>query len=247
MERRKRRRRRFVLNSSRIFHHTMVRYWKHEEKTFMNTRRHRMRTRFDLIVAGPQAFGYSCMGDKIVEEMRDLFYNGFGIKWSEVQSEIFEINLQSLFPLLYGDDWPEHKARVLAECDLEKEEQFVLISMARRNGKTFVTAATAATVLLKVTDKNQRGCSLAVFSTGERTSRLLMGVVIDMLENAFNKGSHVNRQDYTLVQKNKESLVFEGPDSSKRTLACLPGSVRVSSVVVVVVVVVLLLLLLLFI
>ena len=64
--------------------------------------------------------------------------------------------------------------------------------------------------------------------TGERTARMLMTVVVDMVELAFNKGSHVNRQDYSLVQKNKESLLYEGPDGSRRLLGCFPGSVRVS-------------------
>ena len=64
--------------------------------------------------------------------------------------------------------------------------------------------------------------------TGERTARMLMTVVVDMVELAFKKGSHVNRQDYALVQKNKESLLYEGPDGSRRLLGCFPGSVRVS-------------------
>ena len=225
---RRRKRRRFVINSSKILHRTMVRYWKYEEDQFVNNRRHRMMNRFDLIVKGPKVFGHACMGDKIVEEMREMFTNGLGIRWSEVQAEIFEIYVQSLFPLIYGDDWPEHKARVLAECGLEKEEQFVLISMARRNGKTYVTSATAACALLCITDKAASGVSIAVFSTGERTARLLMGVVLDMLEMAFNKGTHANRQDFNLIQKNKEAILFQGPDGSKRYLACLPGSVRVS-------------------
>lgn len=102
--------------------------------------------------------------------------------------------------------------------------------MARRNGKTFVVSGVAAAILLKMTNRKCEGVSLAIFSTGERMAKTLMTVVVEMVELAFNKGSHVNRQEYTQVMKNKECLLFEGPDGSKRLLGCFPGSVRVKKI-----------------
>lgn len=96
-----------ILDSSKLMHDKMHKYWEFEEQRFLKNRRYKIRNRFDLIAngAGGGNYGYACMGDQIVEEIRDLFHNGFGIKWSEVQCEIFEMCLQACFPLIYGDDW----------------------------------------------------------------------------------------------------------------------------------------------
>ena len=142
----------------------MVKYWEHEEEDYLKRTRYRIFTRFELAIYGSGLHGHSCLGDQTVENIRNVFQDGFGIKWSEIQCEIFEIFLQACFPLIYGDDWPEHTARVLQEHELTKDEQFAMISMARRNGKTFVTSGTAAAILLCCTDKNRKGVSIAIFS-----------------------------------------------------------------------------------
>lgn len=70
-------------------------------------------------------------------------------------------------------------------------------------------------------------CSCIIFSTGERIARMLMNVISDMFEKAFQTGA-LKRDDYVFETNNKESMVFTGPDGTKRSLMCLPGSVRVS-------------------
>ena len=103
---RRKKRKRFVLNSCSILHSTMVKYWEHEENEFLQRTRYKVYTRFDLAIYGSGLHGHACMGDQIVENIRNVFHDGFGIKWSEIQCEIFEIFLQACFPLIYGDDWP---------------------------------------------------------------------------------------------------------------------------------------------
>ena len=60
-----------------------------------------------------------------------------------------------------------------------------------------------------------------------RRARMLMNVVREMIERAFRRGA-VSREDFQIDTDNKESIVFVGPDGSKRVLGCYPGSVRVS-------------------
>ena len=72
------------------------------------------------------------------------------------------------------------------------------------------------------------GVKIAIFSTCKRTSMMMMSVVVDMLEVAFAAGTHANRQYFTIVSKNTEAIVLQGPDGTKRHLGCFPGSVRVS-------------------
>jgi len=51
------------------------------------------------------------------------------------------------------------------------------------------------------------------------------------LDKAFAKGTHCRKEDYAVLAHNTETLVMRGPDGQKRTILCLPGSVRVSSLV----------------
>ena len=56
----------------------------------------------------------------------------------------------------------------------------------------------------------------------------MMSACVDMLEDAFERGTHCSRQDFVQVAKNTESIIYEGPDRTKRILGCFPGSVKVS-------------------
>jgi hypothetical protein len=89
--------------------------------------------------------------------------------------------------------------------------------------KTFSTSGVVVAMLLCIPN-----VKIAIFSTCKRTSMMMMSAVVDMIEAAFIKGTHADRQKYTQISKNTECIIFEGPDKSKRQLGCFPGSVRVS-------------------
>lgn len=72
------------------------------------------------------------------------------------------------------------------------------------------------------------GVKIAIFSTCKRTSQMMLSAAMDMIEKAFELGTHAQRSDYLVVTKNMESVMFEGPDGTKRLLGSFPGSVRVS-------------------
>jgi hypothetical protein len=162
-------------------------------------------------------------GDALVERVRDLFHQGMGVRWDENQVRVFDAFLGSCLPLVYGETWATEKARVLRAWGLDREIMYSLVNMARRNGKTYVTSGTAAALLLCVPN-----IKIAVFSTCKRTSQMMLEAILDRLEQAFNLGTHVDRQDYVVTCKNKETVAFVGPDGTPRHLGSYPGSVRVS-------------------
>lgn len=59
---------------------------------------------------------------------------------------------------------------------------------------------------------------------------MMLNAITDMLEKAFEMGTKVNRQDYQVVSRNSETIVFLGPDGTKRSIGSYPGSVRVSEI-----------------
>ncbi len=216
----RRRRRRRVIDTSVVFHGAVTRYWRDEESRHAALTR-RVLTRFErneaaLLLHNEQR------GDELVKRVKDTFHHGLGIVWGDDQIRVFNAFLASCLPFIYGNTWAEEKARVLKEWKLQRENMFTLVNMARRNGKTFVTSGTTAALLLCVPH-----IKIAIFSTCKRTSQMMMSATLEMLERAFERGTHVTRQDFTIVQKNMESVCYEGPDHSKRMLGSFPGSVRV--------------------
>lgn len=182
----------------------------------------RVPTRFERI-AQSLSKSVDRQGDALVAKVREMFHNGIGIKWGDDQIRVFNAFLASCLPLIYGNSWQDEKSRVLGEWKLNRHRMYSLVNMARRNGKTFVVSGATAALLLCIPN-----VKIAIFSTCKRTSQMMLTAIMEMLERAFDKGTHVQRQDFLLVTKNMESVCYEGPDGSKRLLGSFPGSVRVS-------------------
>jgi len=180
-----------------------------------------LHTRFERITRNATKKGEK-RGDKILKAMRDTFHNGLGITWGTNQIKVFNAFVFSSLALIYGDEWQESKARVLAEWKEDRECPYTVVSMARRNGKTFSTSGVVVAMLLCIPN-----VKIAIFSTCKRTSQMMMSAVVDMIEQAFQRGTHASREKYAQISKNTECIIFEGPDKTKRQLGCFPGSVRV--------------------
>ena len=211
---------RIVLNTARCYHQSSYDYWENEHKNFYETQKHNLPTRFERSQSNRKS---NIKGDILLRKVQDLFYHGMGLRWSEVQIRIFNAFVDACLPKIYGDEWNEVKARVMHERGLNRIQQEALVIMARRNGKTFVTSGTAAAMFLIIPN-----LSIAVFSVSERQSKMLMTATMEKIEAAFEIGTHVNRQGYTITQSNKEMVVMKHPDGGKQVLGCYPGSVRVS-------------------
>lgn len=209
-----------VVNTSVVLHQSMVNYWSRAREKKRQSLAQGILNRFERQVEETLTRS-DCRGDRLIEQIREVFFNGLGIKWGEDQVRVFNAFVFSCLPLIYGDEWAENKARVLNEWNRKREIPYCVVSMARRNGKTYTTSGTVVALMLVVPE-----IKIAIFSTCKRTSQMMMDAAVTMLDKAFDLGTHCNRQDYIQVLRNTESIIFEGPDRTKRTLGCFPGSVR---------------------
>ena len=210
-----------IIDTAEILHAPMLDYWTEEHQRYEKECKHFMPNRF----ARAEGLGVvrRANGDDLIEKCTNLFLNGMGIEWSSVQIRIFQALIDSILPRVYGNEWEEVKTRVMAQRGISRMHQETLVNMARRNGKTWVVSGGAAAIYLTVPD-----ISLAVFSVGRRQASMFMASAIEKIEMAFNKGTHVNRNGYNLIQKNQEKIIYEHPNGGKQVLECLPGSVKVS-------------------
>lgn len=211
---------RIIIDTASTVHKTPLRYWENEYNVYKATKMHNIPTRY---LRSESAVKTNTKGDYLLKQVQDLFHSGMGVTWSEVQLRIFNAFIDACLPKIYGDEWNEVKQRVMYQRGLNRIQQETLVVMARRNGKTFVTSGTAAAMFLVIPN-----LSVAVFSVSERQSKMLMTATMEKIEAAFELGTHVNRQGYTTVSRNKEMLVMTHPSGGKQVLGCYPGSVRVS-------------------
>ena len=191
-----------IIETSSLFHAPLANYWQAEEEAFIKANRF-IPNRFQQLDARLKQRGQRA-GDNLVARIKDVFHNGFGTKWGDDQIRVFNAFLASCLPLIYGESWQEEKTRVLKEWGLNSVPMYSLVNMARRNGKTYVTSGTAAALFLCIPN-----IKIAIFSTCRRTSQMLMTCMMEFIERAFEKGTHVQREDYNLVTKNTETVQYE--------------------------------------
>ncbi len=210
------------MNTAERIHKPMIEYWKKEYQMYEREKRN-LQTKF------VKSCEFGAMkesgGDAVLQKVTNTFMYGFGeTKWSPVQIRIFTALIDSVLPKIYGSEWEEVRVRVLKQRGLDRLYQETLCNLARRNGKTFVTAGGVASLFLSVPS-----LVVAVFSVGRRQSQMLLNTTIQKIEEAFAAGTHVKREDYKLIQKNAETLIYEYK-GHKQVLGCFPGSVKVSDI-----------------
>lgn len=164
-----------VVNTSAIMHKSMVNYWQRARQKKQQDLSKGILNRFERQVEEILTRS-ECRGDRLVEQIRDVFFNGLGIKWGEDQVRVFNAFVFSCLPLIYGDEWAENKARVLSEWDAKREVPYCVVSMARRNGKTYTTSGTVVALMLVVPE-----IKIAIFSTCKRTSQMMMDAAVTMI------------------------------------------------------------------
>jgi hypothetical protein len=213
-----------IIDTSALFHTKLINYWRTEHEVYERSR-HNALNRFDRAAGGLERGDGSrrCNGDRILERLIDVFLNGFGVIWSSVQIKIFHALVDAVLPRIYNEEWEEVKGRVMVQRKIDRIYQEVLITMGRRNGKTWLTSGTAAAMFLTIPE-----ITIAVFSVGKRQAELFMGAAVEKIELAFSRGTHVKKSDYNVVRNSQEMLVYEHPMGGKQVLGCYPGSSKVS-------------------
>jgi hypothetical protein len=210
-----------IIDTCECYLNASYRYWKNRAAKANESRKVVRRTTkiIRASVVKPTA-----SGDEILEKMQYLLETGFGVSRSPTQVQIHKEFIESCLPKIYEATWTNNSARIMKQFNVKQLIQEVLVVMPRRRGKTYSTAMFAAAALLCIP-----GCSCIIFSTGERTAKMLMTVITDMIERSFSNGA-LKKEDFHFETNNKETMVFFGPDGTKRSLMCLPGSVRVSQI-----------------
>ena len=132
---------------------------------------------------------------------------------SRQQFMFTEFFIQTLLPFIYGDAFADNIERIKAENDLERIVQYALVTVARRMGKTLLTAWFVTCCLLCIPDFTS-----AVFSPGKRQSGYFTDIVKDMLET---KGP-LTGIDFVIVENNKECLIIS-VNGNKRLVRGLPA------------------------
>ena len=208
-----------VINTNKCFIEASTQYWERERQSFQN-KNIIYRRSTSILEKGKTGTLHDEM--KVYENIQFLLKKGFGVSRSTIQVEIHKEFIEACLPKIFQYSWKRNKAIIMKQFNVKAVHQEVLVVMPRRRGKSFSTAMFAAAALLCIPS-----CTSIIFSTGERTAQLLMTVIVEMIERAFTAGT-LKKDDYHFITDNKESIVFIGPDGTKRSLMCLPGSVRVS-------------------
>ena len=208
-----------IINHAACSIQNSLKYWKEQKENVQKNSKFLRRT---TVYKKENAAKSSMSGDETLKQINFLLESGFGVKRSPMQKDIHKQFIESCLPKIYQRDWAKSAPSILKQFNVKQLIQEVLVVMPRRRGKSYSAAMFTAACLLSIPD-----CSCIIFSTGERTAKLLMTVITDLIEKAFIQGS-LNKDQYRFETYNKECIIFYGPDGTKRSLMCLPGSVRVS-------------------
>lgn len=208
-----------LIDTFSLLHEPMTEWWDAESKQYQEELRKPPQTRFDSIISkGVNRVN----GDALIEQMDDLFYNGFGVEWTPVQCKVYKSVVDSILPMIYGKEWGSVMARVLQKRGIDHFYNETIVSMGRRNGKSWVVSGIAAVFFLLLP-----GFIISVFSLAKRQSSMFMEMVIKKIEMAFKLGTHVRETDYHEVSRNQEKLIFQHPSGTTQELGSYPGSTKV--------------------
>ena len=145
------------LDTTALLHAPLTNYWFEQHTYYEKEIKYNMPTSFERDEGKGQRF--STDGDQMIERCDDLFFNGFGIKWSDPQIRIYTNFIDGMLPRIYGKDWADVKDRVLQKRGLDRVHQETLVNMGRRNGKTWIVSACCVIAFLLIP-----GISVAIFS-----------------------------------------------------------------------------------
>ena len=164
------------------------------------------------------------------EKLRDLKFwlDHLGLKRHIHQIRFHEHMIKASLSKIYETEWETQYESIMKRFDIEKMKRELLFSCPRRFGKTFSVAVYSAAYMLSVPN-----CQVAVFSTGKRTAKKLMMLILSFLSRFPGFEDHIDI-------KNQEDLVLNFGPFDKRQLSCYPSTVKVrfSSYFVVVIIIV---------
>lgn len=152
------------------------------------------------------------------EKLKDLKFwlDNLGLKRHIHQIRFHEHMIKASLSKIYEVEWETQYESIMKKFGIEKMKRELLFSCPRRFGKTFSVALYCAAYMLSVPN-----CQVAVFSTGKRTAKKLMMLILSFLSRFPGLEDHIEI-------KNQEDLVLKFGPFDKRQLSCYPSTVKVS-------------------
>lgn len=141
--------------------------------------------------------GFEVKGDRELKLLRKCIRS---FKMTAQQLRIAELFTQSQIPFIYKDDFEANELRIKEENEVDDFNQYALVCMARRMGKTYITSIFAACLLVSVSDSQ-----IVVYSPGQRQSRMMM----DLIRKHLNKLKALVDWQVVPGKDNKEEMAIQ--------------------------------------
>lgn len=149
-------------------------------------------------------------GDTIIEDLEvflDQFHRSF-------HQKLFQrAFLSACLRQIYGDEFQQHRHRVMAKFKFKNAKQQCLVSLPRRYGKTWGTALFIAAFSLHVS-----GQEVSIFSPSKRQSVMLLDTIYDFLVK-FNVTDRIMR-------RTEEKMVLKSLDGKTTKINSYPASTK---------------------
>lgn len=158
--------------------------------------------------------------DRIRRLLSEAFTDDQGklIRRSEPQQNVHEVYLRACLPKIYDDEWDDNREHIMKKFGITRLQMWVLVVMARREGKTWGMAMFIAAMVLSVAD-----IEISIFATCKRTAEKLLKVFHKFLIKAME---FMTDEEFVIVKKTQETIIIMGPDGTERIIGCYPASVR---------------------
>ena len=156
-------------------------------------------------------------GDEKLKNLKHWLDN-LGLKRHFLQVKFHEQMILACLSKIYEDEWETQYEQIMKRFGIRKMKRELIFSCPRRFGKTYSVALFAAAYLLSIPK-----CQVAIFSTGKRTAKKLMVLILHFLTfyPEFEQPGRVK-------VKNQEDLVLNFGPGDDRCLSCYPSSVKVT-------------------
>ena len=210
-----------VLDSVSMAHQAVLDYYKEQaayKKAQMvpKTRREQVRSK----KIGDNTLKGTVRIARIRSLLNDAFQDDMGkpIRRSEPQHTVHEAYIRACLPKIYDEEWDDNREAIMQEFEINRLQMWVLVVMARREGKTWGMAMFIAAMILSVPDTE-----ISIFATCKRTAGKLLKVFHKFLSKAID---YLGDEEWIIVSKNAEQIIVMGPDGTERIIGCYPASVR---------------------
>ena len=210
-----------VLDSVSMAHQAVLDYYK--EQAAIKKSQLVPKKRRDQIRAKNSSSGVlkgTVRVDRIRSLLNDAFVDDMGIpiRRSEPQHTVHEAYIRACLPKIYEEEWDDNREAIMEKFEIERLQMWVLVVMARREGKTWGMAMFIAAMILSIPDTE-----ISIFATCKRTAGKLLKVFHKFLMKAIG---FLGDEEWIIISKNAEQIIVMGPDGTERIIGCYPASVR---------------------